>query len=90
MAKINTKIICLRSGAFSNFPSKIYKTSMKHYKYMSSFQYPSFLKHNVLNVSLPEYSVERLLTWSQFRKRQALRSGVKETRSKSSKVNFAA
>ena len=77
MAKINTKIICLRSGAFSNFLSKVYKTSMKHYKYISSFQYRSFLEYNVLNVSLPEYSVKRLLTWSQFRMRQALRSGVK-------------
>ena len=52
MAKINTKIICLRSGAFPNFSWKLYQKYIKRlwniYKHINiSFHHRTFLEHNV-------------------------------------------
>ena len=57
-----SQIGCI-SQFFLKTPSKIYKTSIKH------LQRDKFPFNNVLS----ENSLKRLLTWSQLRKRQALR-----------------
>ena len=88
MATINTKIICLRSGEFPNFSWKLYQKYVK--RLWNVYKDINFLSITYFPwaqcVKLPENSLKRLLGRSLEKDK---RSAVKETRSKSSKVNFA-
>ena len=44
-----------------------------------AFSFSNFPNTTLLQLGVPENSLKRLLTWSQFKKAQALRSAVKET-----------
>ena len=96
MAKINTKIICLRSGAFHNFSWKLYQKYIKRlwniYKYINFLSITYFPWAQCVKCKLKFTSkfftiVADLVAVVRKINR---RSAVKETRWKSSKVNFAA
>ena len=76
MATINTKIICLRSGAFPNFSWKLYQKYIKRlwniYKYINFLSITYFPWAQCVNCKIT-WKFFKKVAWSQFRKGQALR-----------------